>query len=263
MSIEGVRSVTCLVDECLSPVRCRGLCNRHYQRQLKGLVLEATPKFSRSGVCTVDGCDRKRDRAGLCSMHYDRSRKTDLCPECGDHKYRQSIRCGACSTRHRQASLPTEKTCSRCREIKPIGSFGLRIARQGAAKYRARCRECEAIDRRTRDDTKFLAGAGRRAKTATDSSSTPYLGLRRYANKLGIEWRLVLESYPLDNRCQICGRTPQEANPSGRYVRLTLDHDHNTGRLRGFLCGPCNTGIGFFQDDPILLETAINYLRER
>lgn len=55
--------------------------------------------------------------------------------------------------------------------------------------------------------------------------------------------------------CEICGR-------SDRKRRLALDHDHATGKFRGWLCGMCNTAIGKFNDNPVWLERAAVYVRE-
>tara|TARA_R110001606_G_scaffold1563_1_gene5835 strand:+ start:138 stop:533 length:396 start_codon:yes stop_codon:yes gene_type:complete len=43
---------------------------------------------------------------------------------------------------------------------------------------------------------------------------------------------------------------------------LILDHDHGTGKFRGWLCYRCNSGIGQLGDDMVGLEKAISYLRK-
>jgi hypothetical protein len=58
-----------------------------------------------------------------------------------------------------------------------------------------------------------------------------------------------------DGTCGICRR------PEPRKRRLSLDHDHATGRLRGFLCGRCNLLLGYVNDNPDLLVAAATYLR--
>lgn len=42
-----------------------------------------------------------------------------------------------------------------------------------------------------------------------------------------------------------------------------VDHDHDTGRVRGILCIGCNTAVGFIEKDPRRTFRAINYLSNR
>jgi hypothetical protein len=51
-------------------------------------------------------------------------------------------------------------------------------------------------------------------------------------------------------RCAIC------CDREGEHV----DHDHETGVVRGVLCGPCNTGMGQLGDDPVVLRRAADYV---
>jgi len=39
-----------------------------------------------------------------------------------------------------------------------------------------------------------------------------------------------------------------------------LDHDHETGKVRGVICASCNTGLGQFKDSPTLLQAAFMYV---
>jgi len=42
-----------------------------------------------------------------------------------------------------------------------------------------------------------------------------------------------------------------------------LDHDHDTGRFRGWLCESCNKGIGFMREDIEAILSAADYLRKK
>lgn len=57
--------------------------------------------------------------------------------------------------------------------------------------------------------------------------------------------------------CEICGMELKDD-----YSKK-IDHDHETGQVRGVLCTRCNTGLGKFLDSPELLDKASSYLLER
>ncbi len=39
-----------------------------------------------------------------------------------------------------------------------------------------------------------------------------------------------------------------------------VDHCHTVNRVRGILCGHCNSVLGYAKDDPAILKSAIKYL---
>lgn len=55
--------------------------------------------------------------------------------------------------------------------------------------------------------------------------------------------------------CATCGKHQSEFKKA-----LVVDHNHNTGEVRGLLCSPCNHIIGLCYEDIIILNNIINYL---
>jgi Recombination endonuclease VII len=62
-----------------------------------------------------------------------------------------------------------------------------------------------------------------------------------------------------NGRCMICGKPPR-LDGVRAHSRLHQDHDHVTGANRDLLCSNCNSGLGYFQDDPELLSVAADYI---
>jgi hypothetical protein len=47
---------------------------------------------------------------------------------------------------------------------------------------------------------------------------------------------------------------------TGKARRLSVDHDHTTGEVRGILCRPCNDMLGHGRDQVAFFERVIWYL---
>jgi len=56
--------------------------------------------------------------------------------------------------------------------------------------------------------------------------------------------------------CAICGR----ANWNGRGPHV--DHDHATGKVRGILCGGCNTALGLIYEEIDISKSMTKYLKK-
>src|SRR5262245_56956507 len=91
---------------------------------------------------------------------------------------------------------------------------------------------------------------------------TKHLKPPDYYRRLALKSKfgLTLEEYDVMlNRqggvCKICSR-PQKNR------RLAVDHNHETGAVRGLLCGPCNTALSHVEHKSNFSAKALVYLRE-
>lgn len=63
--------------------------------------------------------------------------------------------------------------------------------------------------------------------------------------------------------CAICGKTDKRIHHrTNRPMNLAVDHCHKTQKVRALLCSPCNHGIGNFNEDIALMQSAIRYLEK-
>lgn len=58
-------------------------------------------------------------------------------------------------------------------------------------------------------------------------------------------------------KCGVCGLPEPIKNK-----RLSIDHCHKTGKLRGVLCSTCNRTLGLLKDNPKILAKLLLYLLE-
>lgn len=77
---------------------------------------------------------------------------------------------------------------------------------------------------------------------------------RYYMRQYGITFKIYAQMFMRQHgRCAICRETPKSR-------QLVVDHCHETERVRGLLCGICNSGLGMFKDSVPSLARAIVYL---
>lgn len=137
------------------------------------------------------------------------------------------------------------KVCTTCNENKPVDHFDQDVRYRSG--YRSQCKECRLITLRRAS----LASHLKRAYGAT------------------IEWY----DQKLEEQGGVCAICKQKETRRSRPVtqagvrslkvtRLSVDHDHDTGELRGLLCQRCNIAIGHLMDDLEYLKNAIAYIEK-
>jgi hypothetical protein len=137
-----------------------------------------------------------------------------------------------------------KQVCSKCEDLNSPVTLGQRI-----------CRKC----RREYQREKYHTDAEFRKKKLAAAKVQQKRLVRKRVESYGItlsQYYDILEHQ--NHRCKICKREFD----STRQGAAKIDHDHETGKVRGLLCGTCNLGIGNFRDSVTLLEQAILYLND-
>jgi Recombination endonuclease VII len=156
------------------------------------------------------------------------------------------------------------KRCKHCGIEKPLEDFYVdRKARDGR---RPDCKVCNLARRRLKyaeDPRPYIDRAlkwqrenrERHLQRMRDYNATPAKKISNRKSHLKRKYGLTLEAFDellasQGGGCAICGR-PEPDN---------VDHDHETGRVRGILCFTCNVAIGLIGEDEERLNGALSYL---
>ncbi len=84
--------------------------------------------------------------------------------------------------------------------------------------------------------------------------------LKRLYGITATEYYVLLERQ--NHRCAICGEKEQIKNAqTKKTIKLSVDHCHKTGHVRGLLCNRCNTVIGRAEESDAILTRMIDYLK--
>jgi len=98
------------------------------------------------------------------------------------------------------------------------------------------------------------ASRANHAKRVADPISKRKYSSRYYKSKYGLTAEEYDTRYKNQKVCAICSTELLGG------LQTHLDHDHNSGKLREFLCTNCNRGLGHFQENKQNLLNALKYL---
>jgi len=129
------------------------------------------------------------------------------------------------------------KRCSKCKEEKPLSSFySNKTTSDGLQRE---CKKC----------------CSERHKEWNKKNKH-----KKARHQIKYKYGITYEEYELyldkqSYKCAICSIHQDELSK-----KLNIDHNHETGEVRGLLCSNCNTALGLLKDNVDLFNKAIEYL---
>lgn len=160
------------------------------------------------------------------------------------------------------APIITQKICPTCKKLKPVSEFYRnRRTKDGCS---SQCMECHKAYYKTTnaiEKTRKWRESYKKRKSEnyhrTKNDPGKFENRRKTAirRKYGITHNEYIELLRSQSGvCALCGKSP-----NGKP--LSVDHCHETGKIRGLLCSGCNAGIGLLGDNVEGLLKAIEYIQ--
>lgn len=153
-----------------------------------------------------------------------------------------------------------ELHCIGCRKNRTIDNFHkMKRSKRG---YGSRCKDCANLykrEYRKKNPEKFQEYYNRERQRD--------LNYERYRDSYyKYSYGITLEEYDKlmilqNNKCAICLKSETIVDNRTKQVRrLSVDHNHETGKVRGLLCKNCNVGLGLFKENLNIIHNLIKYL---
>lgn len=148
--------------------------------------------------------------------------------------------------------------CPKCNSSKGASNFRVR---GDTGKRRTICNACwsERCKRYNANRDQDAQRAYAREYYHRKLKQSPDYAKRQHERRIALRYGISGSDYAAlrerqGNRCAICN------NPSPAGKNLYVDHCHQTGVVRGLLCGACNLGLGKLGDTLADLRRALKYL---
>lgn len=144
-----------------------------------------------------------------------------------------------------------EHECRTCKTTKPCSEFYRKTLTSGATGVHKECKVCC----RKRANDWYWANRERASarQKVYNRENRAKITERNRIVKYGLrpgEYDQMLKHQ--QGRCAICKKKR----------KLYVDHCHTSKKPRGLLCTRCNSAIGYFEEDVILLAAAIRYIKK-
>jgi hypothetical protein len=136
----------------------------------------------------------------------------------------------------KQIKQKVQRFCKKCGEYKCVSEFHIKTSKiETQYRFNSPCKKCSA-------------------KQKSQQINKDWMLKKKFGiTKKQYDQMLIDQEYS----CKICKKHIDEFSKD-----LAVDHCHATNKVRGLLCSPCNTGLGFFRDDVNLMQAAIDYLNQ-
>lgn len=145
----------------------------------------------------------------------------------------------------------SSKKCACCGEVKPTTEFSRHHSNGKKWGFYSQCKECK-----NKKEKKYR-------QENPDKRKITYrkVDLKRKYGMTIEDKKIMLKKQ--DYKCAVCG---EELFLFGDFKDRNkvahVDHNHETGKVRGLLCNDCNRGIGLLKDNPEYLLKAASYLNK-
>lgn len=149
------------------------------------------------------------------------------------------------------------RICSTCREELPLTFDYFYRSNREKYGFEYRCKNCLRLKKKKyQESEQAKTNRNKRDKNRRQSSHGQEMKQR---HRLKYKFNLTLEQYDQmveqqNGKCAICN----QIDISGK--RLAVDHDHQTGKIRGLLCSNCNLLLGRVESTPELFSKMMKYL---